>query len=118
MKPLLRCLLAASPLVLIVGCGSTPRPGATANGERMIYASSARSPESIASCLEDRLPGVHESTSGNETDLSIGSGSDASYFVTLKPSGYGSVVSVTRGGSSSGEPPEPELRFDVARCTT
>jgi hypothetical protein len=118
MKLFLRCLLAASPLALIAGCGSTPQSGATANGERMIYASSARSPQSIASCLEDRLPRVHESTSGSTTELSVGSSSDASYFVMLTPSGYGSVISVTRGASSSDDPPEPELRFDVARCTT
>lgn len=83
----------------------------------MIYASSARSPQSIASCLEDRLPRVEESTNGNATELSVGSESNASYLVTLTPSGYGSVIRVTHGASSSNDPPEPELRFDVARCT-
>lgn len=84
----------------------------------MIYASSARSPNSIANCLEDRLPRVREARDGNVTELSVGSGSDASYFVTLTPTGNGSVIRVTRGASRSDDPPEPELRFDVARCTT
>jgi hypothetical protein len=84
----------------------------------MIYASSSRSPNSIANCLEDRLPRVRESRDGDVTELSVGSDSDASYFVTLTPSGRGSVIRVTHGASRSDDPPEPELRFDVARCTT
>ena len=48
----------------------------------------------------------------------MGSRSDAAYFVTLTPNGYGSVIRVTHGASASNDPPEEELRFDVARCTT
>ncbi|RQH09046.1 sugar ABC transporter ATPase [Paraburkholderia dinghuensis] len=118
MNTLARRLLTASPLVLVAACSSAPPPQAAANGEPMIYVSSARSPSSIANCLEDRLPRVHESKAGSATELSIGSGSDASYFVTLTPSGNGSVIRVTHGASRSDDPPEPELRFDVARCTT
>lgn len=114
----LRHLLTALPLALVAACGSTQPPGATASSGPMIYVSSARSPVSIANCLEDRLPRVSESTDGGATELSVGSQSDASYFVTLTPSSYGSVVRVTHGGSSSDDPPEPELRFDIARCTT
>lgn len=51
-------------------------------------------------------------------ELVVGSRSDASYLVTLIPSGSGSVIRVTHGASTSDDPPEPELRFDVARCTT
>lgn len=84
----------------------------------MVYASSARSPSSIASCLRSHLSSAYESHSGNATELAIGSRSDASYFVTLTPNGRGSVIRVTHGASSSNDPPEEELRFDVARCTT
>lgn len=48
----------------------------------------------------------------------MGSRSDAAYFVTLTPNGHGSVIRVTHGASASNDPPEEELRFDVARCTT
>jgi hypothetical protein len=118
MKTLTQRLLAATPLALIAACGSTPPSGTASNGEPMIYASSARSASSVANCLEDRLPHVHSSRDGNTTELSVGSRSDASYFVTLTPNGHGSVIRVTHGASASNDPPEEELRFDVARCTT
>lgn len=118
MNPLARRLLTLSPLALAAACSSAPTPQAGANGEPMIFVSSARTPTSIANCLEDRLPRIHESTTGNGTELSIGSNPDASYFVTLTPSSYGSVIRVTHGTSRSDDPPEPELRFDVARCAT
>ncbi|POR52177.1 hypothetical protein B0G62_105145 [Paraburkholderia eburnea] len=117
MNTLTQRLIAALPLALIAACGSSPSSTAS-NGETMIYASSARSPSSIASCLEDRLSSVHEARNGNAMELSVGSRSEASYFVTLTPNGYGSVIRVTHGASSSDDPPEAELRFDVARCTT
>ncbi|MBN3854150.1 sugar ABC transporter ATPase [Paraburkholderia sp. Ac-20340] len=110
-------LIAIVPLALVAACGSSPSSTAS-NGETMIYASSARSPSSIANCLEDRLSSVHESRNGNSMELVVGSRSDASYLVTLIPSGSGSVIRVTHGASTSDDPPEPELRFDVARCTT
>jgi hypothetical protein len=119
MKTLTQRLLAAAPLALVAACGSTPPSGSSAsNGEPMIYASSSRSAASVASCLEDRLPHVHASRDGTTTELSVGSRSDASYFVTLTQNGYGSVIRVTHGASASNDPPEEELRFDVARCTT
>ncbi|WP_091996855.1 sugar ABC transporter ATPase [Paraburkholderia lycopersici] len=114
----LRRLLAATPLALIAACGSAPPSGTASNSEPMIYASSARSAASVANCLEGRLPRVHTSRDGNTTELSVGSRSDASYVVTLTPNGHGSVIRVTYGASASNDPPEEELRFDVARCTT
>lgn len=84
----------------------------------MVYASSARSPSSIASCLRSHLSHTHESHSGNTTELAIGSSSNASYLVTLTPNGSGSVIRVTHGASSSNDPPEENLRFAVARCAT
>ncbi|WP_322031244.1 sugar ABC transporter ATPase [Paraburkholderia sp. J76] len=118
MKTLTLRLLAATPLALLAACGSTPPSSTASNGETMIYASSARSASSVASCLEDRLPHVHTSRDGDTTELSVGSRSDASYFVTLTANGHGSVIRVTHGASASNDPPEEELRFDVARCAT
>ncbi|WP_244314836.1 sugar ABC transporter ATPase [Paraburkholderia unamae] len=118
MKTLTQRLLAATALALVAACGSTPPSSSADNGEPMIYASSARSTSSVANCLEDRLPHVHTSRDGNATELSVGSRSDASYLVTLTPNGHGSVIRVTHGASASNDPPEEELRFDVARCTT
>ena len=117
MNTLTQRLVAALPLALVAACGSSP-PSAASDSDTMVYASSARSPSSIASCLESRLSRAYESHSGNATELAIGSRSNASYFVTLTPNGYGSVIRVTHGASSSNDPPEEELRFDVARCTT
>jgi hypothetical protein len=111
-----RRLLAATPLALIAACSSTPPQSASAGDGAMIYVSSAHSPSSIASCLEHRLPRVHTAKTGTATELSVGPRSDASYLVTLTPSGNGSVIRVIHGTSSSDDPPEPKLRFDVARC--
>ncbi|QBQ99696.1 sugar ABC transporter ATPase [Paraburkholderia pallida] len=117
MNTLTQRLVAALPLALVAACGSSPSNTAS-DSNVIVYASSARSPSSIASCLEDRLSRAYESHSGNATELAIGSRSNASYFVTLTPNGYGSVIRVTHGASSSNDPPEEEMRFDVARCTT
>ncbi|WP_322057795.1 sugar ABC transporter ATPase [Paraburkholderia sp. J63] len=117
MNTLTQRLLAALPLALVAACGSSP-PSSASNSDAMVYASSARSPSSIANCLRSHLSSAYESHSGNATELAIGSRSDASYFVTLTPNGRGSVIRVTHGASSSNDPPEEELRFDVARCTT
>ncbi len=84
----------------------------------MIYASSARSASSIASCLEDRLPRVRTAREGETTRMSVGSSSNASYFVTLTPSGYGAVIRVVHGAAESSDPPEEAMRFAIARCTT
>ncbi|WP_233272764.1 sugar ABC transporter ATPase [Paraburkholderia acidisoli] len=84
----------------------------------MIYASSARTASSVASCLEDRLSRVRTARDGNTTRMSVGSSSNASYFVTLTPSGSGSVIRVVHGTAESSDPPEEEMRFAVARCTT
>ncbi|MDR3101418.1 MAG: sugar ABC transporter ATPase [Paraburkholderia sp.] len=117
MNTLTQRLVAALPLALVAACGSSP-PNTASDNEAMVYASSARPPSSIASCLRNRLPRTHESHSGNATELTVGARWNASYFVTLTPNGDGSVIRVTHGASSSNDPPEEELRFAVARCTT
>lgn len=47
------------------------------------------------------------------TELLVGSNA---WLVTLTPSGYGSIVKVQQSASDDGGVPEPEMRFDVARC--
>jgi len=121
MTPLTKILIAAVPIALLAACGSTstPLPSDEASAAApMVYVSSQRSPASIASCLEDRLPRVRTSKDGRTTALAVGSSSRPSYLVTLIPSGYGSVVRVTHDPSSSDDPPEDEMRFHIARCTT
>ncbi|CAM2169114.1 Sugar ABC transporter ATPase [Paraburkholderia sacchari] len=117
MNMLTQRLAAALPLALVAACGSSP-PSTSSDNGAMVYASSARSPSSIASCLRSHLPRTHESHSGNATELAIGSSSNASYFVSLTPNGNGSVIRVTHGASSSNDPPEENMRFAVARCAT
>jgi len=118
---LTKTLLAAAPVALIAACGSTPTPSSqldeSAAGASMVYVTSQRSPASIASCLEDRLSRVRTSKDGQTTELAVGSSSNASYRVTLTPSGRGSVVRVTHNPSASNDPPEEEMRFHIARCT-
>lgn len=119
MNPLVKTLVAAVPVALLAACGSTPTPSDEASDAAapMVYVSSQRSPASIANCLEDRLPRVRASRDGKTTQLAVGSSSNASYVVTLTPSGRGSVVRVTHDPSASDDPPEDEMRFHIARCT-
>jgi len=118
MNPLAKILAAAIPVTLLAACGSAPTPSTDASANApMVYLSSQRSPASIASCLEDRLSRVRASKDGRTTQLAVGSSSNASYFVTLTPSGRGSVVRVTHDPSVSSDPPEDVMRFHIARCT-
>jgi len=82
----------------------------------MIYVSSPRSADYIASCLTGRLPRVQAERINGSTELTVGSGSHGSYFVTLTPSGRGSVIKVLHPADAADDPPEPEMRFDIARC--
>lgn len=119
MTPLTKTLIAAVPVALLAACASapmTPSPD-EASAAPMVYVSSLRSPASITNCLEDRVSRVHASKNGQTTVLAVGS--HASYVVTLMPSRTGgSVVRVTHDPSASNDPPEDEMRFHIARCTT
>jgi hypothetical protein len=84
----------------------------------MMYVSSQRSPSYISDCLQGRLSRVRTSSIGNATQLAVGSGSNTSYFVTLTPQNAGSVIKVMRPANAPDDPPEPEMRFDIARCAT
>ncbi len=83
-----------------------------------MYVSSQRAPASIAACLKDRLPRVRASQVGSATELAVGSDSNNSYFITLTPQNAGSAIKVMRPANSPDDPPEEELRFDIARCAT
>ena len=109
-------LILLAPIALVAACGSSRGPDASASAQPMVYASSARPASDIARCLDSRLSRVHVSKNNGVTDLTIGSSSNGSYFVTLTPSNGGTVVKAVRG--TGDDPPEEEMRFAIARCTT
>ncbi|RQS68701.1 sugar ABC transporter ATPase [Burkholderia sp. Bp8963] len=101
------------PAAVLAACGTAPSSDTAASGGEgaMIYVSSQRPADAIANCLDSRLSDAHRSHHNGVTDITVGS---RSYFVTLTPSGAGSVVKVVRGSGS--EPPEEAMRFAIARC--
>jgi hypothetical protein len=113
-----RLLLASTVATsaLLAACGSS---GPTRDASvPLMYVSSARAPAYIAECLGSRLSRVRMSRVGSATEIAIGSDSNNSYFVTLTPYNAGSVVKVMRPANSPDDPPEAEMRFDIARCAT
>lgn len=117
MKRLLLLVPAAATLAVLAGCGSSSGPARDASLP-MIYVSSSRAPADIADCLESRLSRMRTSRVGGTTEIAVGSDSNNSYFVTLTPSHAGSVIKVMHPANAPDDPPEPEMRFDIARCAT
>jgi hypothetical protein len=107
-------LAAVFAAVALTACSSTSAPELRASSP-LIYVSSRRAPSEVFSCLEDRLPSVSTSKSGNASELVVGPNA---WLVTLTPSHYGSTVKVQKSDRDYGGLPEPEMRFDIARCTT
>ncbi|AOJ79093.1 sugar ABC transporter ATPase [Burkholderia ubonensis] len=105
-----RFLLLLPTVAVLAACGSAPTSDSSGSAP-MIYVSSQRPADAIANCLDSRLSDVQRSHHGGVTDITVGS---RSYFVTLTPSGSGSVIKVVRGTAS--EPPEEAMRFAIARC--
>lgn len=99
-------------LSVMAACGSTAGPELRASSP-LIYVASTRSSADVASCLEDRLPSPSTSTVGNVSELRVGS--DA-WLVTLTPTARGSTVKVQKSDRDGGLS-EPEMRFDIARCS-
>jgi hypothetical protein len=60
------------------------------------------------------IPSARATRDQGNTEVVVGSNA---YLITLTPSAYGSIVKVQQSGDDGGVP-EPELRFDIARCTT
>ncbi|TCW77950.1 sugar ABC transporter ATPase [Burkholderia sp. SRS-46] len=107
-----RFLLLFPAAALLAACGSAPTSGTAESGANaMIYVSSQRPADAIGNCLEGRLSDARRSHHNGAIDVDVGSGS---YFVTLTPSGAGSVIKVVRGSAS--EPAEEAMRFAIARC--
>jgi hypothetical protein len=111
-------LLVSAALVL-TAC-SSPNVQEVRSSEPVVYAQSMRAPDDISSCLRSRLGGLRMHVHDGETELAIGSGAENyGWLITLTPtgSGYGTVVKVQKS-SDDESVPEPEMRFDIARCTT
>jgi hypothetical protein len=117
MKTLLLLAPAIAVAACLAACGSSSGPSRDAS-QPMMYVSSQRAPAYIADCLEGRLPRVRVSHVGAATELAVGADSNNSYFVTLTPLNAGSVIKVMHPANAPDDPPEPELRFDIARCAT
>jgi hypothetical protein len=118
--PMKRLLLLAPAIAVtacLAACGSSSGPARDASLP-IVYVSSPRAPADIAECLQDRLSRVRVSHVGAATELAVGSGSNPSYFVTLTPTNTGSVIKVMQPANASDDPPEPEMRVDIARCAT
>lgn len=111
-----------APVVAVIAtlaaCGSSSGPSARDPSQPMIYVSSQRAPAYIANCLESRLSRVRMSRVGSATEIAVGSDSNNSYFVTLTPTNAGSIIKVMHPANAPDDPPEPEMRFNIARCAT
>nr|WP_233834307.1 hypothetical protein [Paraburkholderia sp. ZP32-5] len=117
MKRLLLLTPAIAITAVLTACGSSSGPARDASVP-MVYVSSSRTVDSIATCLEDRLPRVRTSRAGNATELAVGADSNNSYFVTLTPLNGSTVIKVMHPANAPDDPPESELRFDIARCAS
>jgi hypothetical protein len=111
---------ATVALASLSACSSPglPAPGAANAGHvgeaPMIYVQSARQPADITRCLQDRASDLRSASLGNA--MQLGDGHD--WLITLTPSRGGSIVAVQKAVNASDSIPEPEMRFDIARCTT
>ena len=117
MKQLLLLAPAATIAAFLAACGSSSGPARDAS-QPMMYVSSQRAPAYIADCLEGKLSRVRMSRVGDATEIAVGSDSNNSYFVTLTPLNAGSVIKVVHPANAPDDPPESEMRFDIARCAT
>jgi hypothetical protein len=116
MERLLLLTCAVAVIASLAACGSSG-PARDASLP-IVYVSSQRAPADIAECLQSRLPRVRMSQVGTATQLAVGSDSNNSYFVTLTPHNAGSVIKVMHPANAPDDPPEDEMRFDIARCAT
>ncbi|HTJ95647.1 MAG TPA: hypothetical protein VL424_21335 [Pararobbsia sp.] len=110
-------LAALATLAVLGGCSSPglPPPGASLGGSApVIYVQSARQPDDITNCLQERVFSLRVANLGNA--IQLGDGRD--WLITLTPSRGGSTVAVQQAPNGSSGIPEPEMRFDIARCTT
>ncbi|WP_250537941.1 MULTISPECIES: hypothetical protein [unclassified Caballeronia] len=104
----------SSGIAALAACSSTSGPELRAS-KPVIHVSSARPASDISNCLQRMIPSAQTRLDQGTTELLVGSNA---WLVTLTPSAYGSIVKVQQSSSDDGGVPEPELRFDIARCTT
>jgi len=104
----------SSDIAALAACSSTSGPELRAS-KPVIHVSSARPASDISNCLQRMIPSAQTRLDQGTTELLVGSNA---WLVTLTPSAYGSIVKVQQSSSDDGGVPEPELRFDIARCTT
>ncbi len=117
MKTLLLLAPAVALTAALAACGSSGGPARDASAP-LVYVSSPRPTASIAACLEERLSRVRTSHAGAATELAVGADSNNSYFITLTPLNGNTVIKVTHPANAPDDPPEEEMRFDIARCAT
>jgi hypothetical protein len=115
--PIMKKLLFLAPTALVLAACGSSGPARDAS-QPMVFVTSQRTPSYITECLQSRLSRVRTSTVGGATELAVGSDSDTAYFVTLTPVDAGSVIKVMRPANAPDDPPEAEMRFDIARCAT
>jgi hypothetical protein len=108
-------VLYSAAVVTLAGCGSTTSGPELRASKPVIHVSSARAASDISSCLQRMIPSARIVRDQGNTEVMVGSNA---WLVTLTPSAYGSIVKVQQSSADDGGVPEPELRFDVARCTT
>jgi hypothetical protein len=101
-------------LFALAACSSSSVPELRASSP-VIYVSSHRLLGDVLNCLEDKLPSVSTSKLGSASELLVGPNA---WLVTLTPSQYGSTVRVQKSSGDYSGLSEPEMRFDIARCTT
>ena len=112
-------LLAVVPAALAIAACSSPNVQEVRTSEPVVFVQSQRAPSDISSCLRSRIDGLRMTAGNGSTELTVGHGSENyAWLITLMPSGYGSVVKVQKSPGDDGSVPEPEMRFDIARCTT
>jgi hypothetical protein len=99
----------------LAACGSTTSGPELRASKPVIYVSSARTASDVSGCLARMIPSAHVARDQGATEVMVGSNA---WLVTVTPSTYGSVIKVQQASSDDGGVPEPELRFDIARCTT
>jgi hypothetical protein len=117
MKRLLLLAPAVAVTACLTACGSSSGPARDASIP-IVYVSSSRAPADISDCLQEHLSRVRVSHVGAATELAVGSDSNTSYFITLTPTNTGSVIKVMHPANVPDDPPEPEMRVDIARCAT
>ena len=104
----------SSGIVVLAACSSMSGPELRAS-KPVIHVSSVRPASDISNCLQRMIPSAQTRLDQGTTELLVGSNA---WLVMLTPSAYGSIVKVQQSSSDDGGVPEPELRFDIARCTT